>query len=192
MSSRVAACPLRSLVSVQPISRGVPTFQYMVFDGQHARIRGWLRHIEFDLSVLLLAALVVDGIAISATLSQLAFFFGFFVPIFLAVTVLLRSGLDMYLISQTRGQTVTNLSRWHFLLQFTIFWILSLLAVATLSIVFLTFAGPTMVDTEGGVVFGPVLWMLVGTILALVILLRFAVEHFLIEDSNVFPVSPVE
>lgn len=159
----------------------------MSFDEKPARIRGWLRHIEFDLAILLFIALVIDGLSISTTLSELIFFFVFFVPGFLALTVLVRSSLDAYLVFRMGKDTITQISRAYFLIQFAFFWVICLLAGATLSIVLLTFFAPAEVNGEGGVVFGPFLWMMIGTVLAGVILLRFAVERFLIDDPQLLP-----
>lgn len=159
----------------------------MSADDRSLLYQRWLRHIELALSFLLLAAIGVLGVSNSATIDELTLVVVFFVPGLLSVTALVSSGVDVYQLTWKGASLQTSSSRWPVVGTLALTGISGLLAIGTLFIVVQTILVATVIETGGGVILGPFLWMLTGTALAVVICLRSAVETFLLNQKPIVP-----
>lgn len=159
----------------------------MSADDRSLLYQRWLRHTELALSFLLLVAMGVLGVSNSATIDELTLMVVFLVPGLLSVAALVSCGLDVYQLTWNGASLQTSSSRWIVITTLCLTGVIGLLAIGTLFIVVQTILVVTVIDTGGGVILGPFLWMLTGTALAVVICLRSAVEVFLIDQRPIVP-----
>lgn len=159
----------------------------MSADDRSPLYQRWLRHTELTLSVLLLATIGVLGVSNSATIDEMGLLVVFAVPGLLSVTALVSTGCDVYQLTLNGASLQTSSSRWLVIGTLCLTGITGLLGIGTLSIVVQTILVVTVIDTGGGVILGPLLWMLTGTALAVVICLRSAVETFLMDQKLIVP-----
>lgn len=116
--------------------------------------------------------------------NELALSIGFFVPGVLGLSAFISSGLDVYVILRRETGRTKGESRWLLTGRVVLASTIGLLAAATLFLVIQTILIVTVIDTGGGVVFGPILWMFTGSVLAVAVLLRFAGETFCIDAER--------
>lgn len=148
----------------------------MPADDRSSTYRSWLRRIELACSLVLLTAMATIALSDSEIRNELALSIGFFVPGVLGLSALISSGLDVYAILRREPGRTKGESRWLLTGRVVLASTIGLLAAATLFLVIQTILIVTVIDTGGGVVFGPILWMFTGSVLAVAVLLRFAGE----------------
>lgn len=160
----------------------------MPVDSWPSTVRRWLRRIELTFSILLLAALAVIAVSISAVLDEIALWIGFLLPGLLGLAALVGAGLDAHgLIRNRESSRIRGSSRWIVIGGLAVAGAIGLLAVVTLFVVVQTILVVTVVDTGGGVMFGPILFMFSGSILAVAVLLRSAGETVLVARGLLDP-----
>ena len=163
----------------------------MSADDQSLPSQRWFHHLELGVSLLLIAAIALLRLADSGALNELALLLLFFIPGFLGLVALANVGFEVYLLKWGTTSLKHSSSRVTLFATLALTGIIALLAVITLSIIAQTILVVTVVDTGGGVIFGPVLWAFTGGILAVVICVRFAVERFLLGERLSIAEEPV-
>lgn len=158
----------------------------MIEDGRSSSYRNWLGYLEVAISLLHLTAIAVIALSVSATLEELAASLSFLIPGLLGLMALVSSVFDVYLIRSQNANPRKNISWWLLLGRLVVTGVIGLLAVATLFLILQTILIVTVINTGGGVIFGPILWTFTGTSLAVMVLLRSAVGIFFINDTSPF------
>lgn len=156
-------------------------------DVRPSRTRYWLRRLEFAFALLVLVALLLIVVSISPILEEIALAIAFFFPGLLGVVALVNAARDGYLFTRKQTGPIPSDSQWLVLGRLIVTGISGLLAIATLFIIVQTILIVTVIDTGGGVVFGPLLWMVTGSSLAVVVVFRSVVESLLVDERSVFP-----
>lgn len=146
--------------------------------------RSRLRSIEVTLSVLLLAAVALNPTVGSTALGEWILWIVFVVPGLLGIAALVGAGIDAYATAtgQERDSQRSGASRWVVVGRLAVAGVIGALAIVTLFLVVQTILVVTVIDTGGGVVFGPILYSFAGSVLAVVVLLRSAGEILSVVD----------
>lgn len=151
----------------------------MPVDERPSNIRNWLQRIEVVFSVLLLATIAVTVTPLEPSLGEWTLWVVFFIPGLLSLAALLGVGIDVFRVFITRSTSQSDaISRRILIGKVAIMGAIGLLAGITLFLVVQTVLIATIIETGGGVIFGPFLFSFTGGLLAVVVLARTAGQRF--------------
>lgn len=136
-------------------------------------MRRWILGVEIVFSALTLVLVFSVLTPISFTIRTPSVWIVYLVPGSLGLAAILGAGIDSFgMISIREGVGLEGRSRWVVFGTLALSCVIGILAIGTLFFVLQTFLIVTVVDTGGGVLFGPVLFLSTGSLLAVVILVR--------------------
>ncbi len=149
-----------------------------------------VRQIELALACLLLGAMAVLSASDSATLAEAGLTVSFLVPGLLSLVALVSAGWTVYLLVWTeRDRRIRD--SWPRLGTLAVTGVIVSLAVTTLYFVVQTILVATVIDTGGGVMFGPILGTATGVALATLVCLRSVVGVLLADRGSIGSETPI-
>lgn len=151
----------------------------MPVDDRSSTIRDQIQRIEVVLSALLLAMIAITIAPLEPSLGEWTLWVVFLLPGVLGLAALVGVGIDVFKLVSTRSNTQTATApRWIVLGKLAVIGTICVLAGGTLFLVVQTILIVTIVDTGGGVMFGPILFAFTGGFLAIVVLVRVVSQRF--------------
>lgn len=145
----------------------------MPVDDRPSTIQDWLQRIEVVFSVLLLATIAITIAPLEPSLGEWTLWVVFLIPGLLGLAALFEVGIDVFRLLSTRSNSQsTTISRQALVGKVAVIGVLGILAGITLFLIVQTILVVTIVETHGGVMFGPILFTFTGGLLAVVVLVR--------------------
>lgn len=145
----------------------------MPVDDRPSTIRDRIQRIEVVLSVLLLVMVAITIAPLEPSLGEWTLWVVFLLPGVLGLAALVGVGIDVFkMVSKRSNSKTATAPRWIVFGKLAAIGTIGILAGCTLFLIIQTILIVTIVDTGGGVMFGPILFSFTGSLLAIALLAR--------------------